>query len=177
MSSSKKPQMSQDSHWLLFLVTFVIKIYAIIITTKILKPAKTITRLILTQTFTYLFFIGCEFFLPKKKYLRLWQKMKILRWMAILLEKCSLKSTLSVIISKLSCRQPGLVLLSPLNWSGKTKSSQRHSSLFQILKQFKVALIPYTWNISGSKLSFQSNIINFNVNRTIQHKMWTSLKS
>lgn len=59
--------MSQDSHWLLFLVTFVIKIYAIIITTKILKPAKTITRLILTQTFTYSFFIGSEFFLPKKE--------------------------------------------------------------------------------------------------------------
>ena len=59
--------MSQDSHWLLFLVTFVIKIYAIIITTKILKPAKTITRLILTQTFTYSFFIGSEFFLPKNE--------------------------------------------------------------------------------------------------------------
>jgi len=67
MSSSKKPQMSQDSHWLLFLVTFVIKIYAIIITTKILKPAKTITRLILAQTFTYSFFIGSEFFLPKNE--------------------------------------------------------------------------------------------------------------
>jgi len=59
--------MSQDSHWLLFLVTFVIKIYAIIITTKILKPAKTITRLILAQTFTYSFFIGSEFFLPKNE--------------------------------------------------------------------------------------------------------------